>query len=213
MYFLDIEESVTLSIDLLHLMGQSLKGANVLTWTTSNEINSNHFEIETKTDTSNFIKIGVVQAKGNTATQSTYSFTHYYPQAAVNYYRLKMVDNNNKFKYSNIIALRTDGTAVTIDRIYPNPFKDRIEASVVLTSAQLLTTNLYDANGRIIRSQQVQSVRGLNTVRLDNLINISSGIYFLEIKSNEGVVTLFTYFSAVKRLVSFDLQLHTGRFH
>ena len=98
----------TLPIKLLSFTGK-LQNENVkLNWSTSFEQNSKGFEIEKSLDGINFRKIGFVAGAGNSNATRSYSFTD--PQRAVefNYYRLKLVDIDNKFDYSDVVLVKND---------------------------------------------------------------------------------------------------------
>jgi hypothetical protein len=86
-----------------------------LQWQTTNEENTSHFEVERKLDNeSNFTPAGTVAAKGNSSQTSTYNFLDkdILPKGRRFTYRLKMVDNDGKFTYSNTIQLINEGDKI-----------------------------------------------------------------------------------------------------
>ncbi len=180
-----VTSAQTLPLSILNFTGHAVKEANVLNWTTVQEINSSHFEVETKTDATDFTKIGRVEATGIGSSEKSYSLIHHYPPLGTNYYRLKIVDKDSKYKYSNIIVLKANGTSVIQNSVYPNPFIDKLEAAIVLNQSEKLDISIYDVNGRIMKSLQMQGIKGFNLIKIDELGNLVPGVYFLKIKNNE----------------------------
>jgi len=73
-------------------------------WNTIQKQNTSAFIIEYSTNAAAFTKIGTVSATGNSNNTGSYTFTHKNPQNGINYYRLKMVDADGKFTYSNVVS-------------------------------------------------------------------------------------------------------------
>lgn len=74
-------------------------------WQTRQEINNNYFDVERSTNGNSFSSIGQINAKGNSQTISNYSISDNTPAAGKNYYRLKEVDNDGHYTFSNVISL------------------------------------------------------------------------------------------------------------
>jgi hypothetical protein len=87
-----------------------------LSWTTAEEINSNHFAVERSADASHWQAIGTVTAKGFSSIAVNYSFIDESPSSGVNYYRLQIVDNDGKYKYSAVKVVRS---SLTKDSVFP----------------------------------------------------------------------------------------------
>ena len=168
-----------LPIDLLTFTGKKAGKDNFLQWSTAQEINSDHFELENWTDNTAVSKIATITAKGYSSIQSNYSYIHRSPAGIVNYYRLKMVDKDNRSVYSNVVAIKTDGTAAGLNTVYPNPFRDRIDLVVTTEKAQKLSIRIIDINGRNLREVEVNAIKGLNQFSIKNLDNMASATYFI----------------------------------
>jgi hypothetical protein len=137
----------TLPIDLLSFTGK-LQNENVkLTWSTSSEQNSKGFEIEKSFDGINFRKIGFVAGAGNSNSTRTYSFTD--PQRAVefNYYRLKLVDIDNTFEYSDVVLVKN---AFGKQDVYlaGNPITNSINIQFAKIPNGKVSVSIYDMKGR-----------------------------------------------------------------
>lgn len=186
LYFLASPGTI-LPINLLSFNGKRVGKDNLLQWSTAQETNSHHFDIENSIDNTSFNKIGTVTARGNSSVQSDYNFVHNNPAAALNYYRLKLVDIDGRASYSKIIAIKSDGTAVTINTVYPIPFTNKIELAVSAIATEKMTFLIYDVDGRLMRSMDGTLVKGLNIIDINGLNSLSSGTYFIEIRTTENI--------------------------
>ncbi|MEQ1553008.1 MAG: T9SS type A sorting domain-containing protein [Ferruginibacter sp.] len=166
-----------LPIKLISFTGQIEKDKNNLTWQTASEINSSHFEVEQSIDGLTFKKIGNIKSNGKSTTNLTYNFTHASPFSGNNYYRLKMVDIDGKFEYSNIVFLKLQSSNSLIS-IYPNPTSNIINIERYNTIAQL---QLYDVSGRKINEWKTAQP----TIDVSNFV---SGNYILKIVLKTGEV-------------------------
>lgn len=114
-----------LPVELLSFTGQHTEKGNLLTWATTNEIQNKGFEVENSKDGLRFDKIGFVAGKGTSSQVQNYRFEDAAPLESaekVVYYRLKQLDFDGGFEYSNIISIRINGKN-TIG-VFPNPGKD-----------------------------------------------------------------------------------------
>ena len=165
-----------------------------LTWTTANEINNKGFEAEKSTDSKNFLAIGFIKSKGNTAAETNYDFTDAAVQEGMNYYRLKQTDKDGNFIYSSIIKIAyTNGNANTIT-IAPNPFSNNTSISFILPQSQKVAIQIFDMNGRLIKtianSQMQAGVHQLtwNTTN-ENGTAVAPGMYYLKLNAGNYVET------------------------
>ncbi len=93
---------ITLPVVLSQFTATKKQDVVQLQWKTDQEQNSREFIIERSADGNNYSAIGAVAAVGNSNSAQYYSFTDNVPQKGNNYYRLKFVDNDDKFNYSLI---------------------------------------------------------------------------------------------------------------
>ncbi len=141
-----------------------------LYWQTANEINTSHFTVEHSIDGINFIGIGNVNAAINSNTQKSYEFNHINPVKGLNYYRLKMVDQDGLFTYSQIEKIKLDGDKkITIS---PNPAKDNIV--IEHNIGKRSTIKLIDMLGRVLKSI---SVNNNTSQTILNVATLPSGVY------------------------------------
>jgi hypothetical protein len=149
-----------------------------LSWTTTDEHNNSHFDIERSDNGQAYTTVGSVQGAGGIT--NTYHFTDNGPLAAVNYYRLKQVDIDGKSTYSRILVLRSDIGAITA-KAAPSVFTSFINLSYKLQKEERISIRLIDMNGRILKTWYTRGDAGVNTFNLDGLDKLARGIYTLEL--------------------------------
>lgn len=149
----------------------------VLKWKTESEINVSHYEIERSIDARNFEKVLVKTAAGLLAPV-TYDITDLNPNKGINYYRLKEIDNDGKYFYSNIIRVDLNKKYTVV--INPNPAKNKIFIS---GSENFKEVQLINNTGAIVKRWNK------NITSFFNIENIPSGMYFVKLISDDEVQT------------------------
>ena len=150
----------------------------VLNWTSADEMNTYQFNIEKSSNGVLFNTAGTVQANGMGA--ASYNFTDIISANTLNYYyRLKMIDRDGKFHFSNIIRVQNSNATVKFS-LFPNPGHDYITIASELKQEAIIT----NVSGQLIR--KINLVPGDQTVNIDALI---PGVYF--IKTNSAVIKFF----------------------
>ena len=159
-------------------------GASLLEWSTSMETGSSHFEIERSTDGSGFTTIGTVAAKGAGTTTSYYSFTDSKPAAGLNYYRLKMVDQDGSEAYSAIRSVDFGTGAVVSLNIYPNPAANMLHIVISNTTgvASILVINMQ---GQVVRTVQTTAAAATDIPVND----LARGVYMVEVNTGAAKYT------------------------
>lgn len=94
-----------LPVELVEFTGIAGGGINLLHWETASEVNCDYFVVERSHDDLHFHPIGKVPGSGNSTVWRQYGFTDDMPYGDVTYYRLKEVDFNGTFYYSDIVRL------------------------------------------------------------------------------------------------------------
>lgn len=177
-----------LPIVLTPLKGSYSKGIAHLTWSSLQEINSSHFEIQKSTDGVNFIQLGRVNANGNSETEVNYSFDDIKASAGINYYRLKLVDKDGFYQNSNTVAVNVNIKGVNITGIYPAPFSDKVNVTVSTEVNEHALIMLLDNTGKLLRTQQNVLSKGINNIIVDNLSNLAKGFYIIRIYAGKSVI-------------------------
>ncbi|MEQ9230223.1 MAG: hypothetical protein RIF46_06035, partial [Cyclobacteriaceae bacterium] len=100
-----------------------------LEWQTASEQNADRFIVEYSTDGENFISTGEVKAAGESTVLIDYEFIHPNPQKGVNYYRLKQMDLDGQFEYSEVKSVTIRPMNFAVAEIFPNPATDMLHVN------------------------------------------------------------------------------------
>lgn len=174
-----------LPLQLLSFTANHYNSQNVLHWKTAEEINTAQFEIERSADGNLFKALNIIKAKG--ANGNTYTYYDVQPLTATNFYRLKMIDKDGSFTYSNTCKLNNKSS---IDiTLYPNPVKNNLSILLNSKSASGLETIITDINGKILYSYNFLAILGQSNYNI-NISSLAKGIYFLKISSKNKQETL-----------------------
>lgn len=152
-----------------------------LNWNTEFEIDSKEFVVE-RSEATEFRSVGNVYSNGNSSTKKNYSFNDKNENTGITYYRLKNVDLNGKFTYSEIRNVKGIGVVNDVT-IFPNPARSNSKISVVGVTANS-SIQLLDFSGKVLKN--INS----NTVNLIDLSGTKNGTYLIRIidKSTNEVV-------------------------
>jgi ELWxxDGT repeat protein len=170
--------SSILPIALSEFKGLLSGNDGLLSWTTSSEQNTSHFEIERSTDRKNFTKAGTVTAAGNSSVEKQYAYTDRNITslgAAVVYYRLKMIDIDNKFSYSRIVAVNINAKDAVV-MLYPNPVRENTTLMISVTKKEKMSYKIIDQNGRTVQQKNIIVNEGSNLVMLETAA-LAAGAY------------------------------------
>ncbi len=187
-----IEGYLNLPVELMSFTGKAERKANVLDWTTASEENSSHFEVQRSSQANReFTSIGEVTATGNSLEQVDYSFIDENRLIGRNYYRLKMVDFDGSFEYSNIILLNNDNNHVNI---YPNPAKNNVFIDYQLENTNEINIQILNELGQVVMNNNSSTNDKRGTLEID-VNHLASGVYFIKIESGN-----YTHFEKILRL-------------
>ncbi|WP_170118745.1 DUF6923 family protein [Dyadobacter jiangsuensis] len=150
-----------------------------LTWSTTEEVNSDRFEIERSTNGKVWVKIGSVRSNGESSILRNYAYTDNSPQNGQNLYRLRMVDTDGTYAFSSIRMVSVENGAVQI-AVYPNPVQDELTIEG-LSGAE--TIRILDVSGRIV----TQDRNGTDqTTHKLGIRYLSNGIYVINVQMRDG---------------------------
>lgn len=182
-YIVNLTAGTTLPLTLLGFSGASSPTGNLLQWTTTQEMNTSHFDIEWSDDGLKFVKIGTEQAGGYTTSTTEYKYLHSRPVNGYNFYRLKMVDNDGRYTYSAIIKLsaQISNSGITV---FPNPVTNRLQLNIQASKNELIVFHLYSAAGKWVASKTFTVLKGNNSLAWD-ITTAAAGLYFISSGSKE----------------------------
>jgi hypothetical protein len=167
-----------LSVTLLKFDAKVINDAIGINWKTADEKDFSHFEIMKSSDAKEFAVLGTISANNS----KYYNFTDNNPTQTLNYYRLKMVNNDGSFDMSKVISVifETGSNFVNVE----NPAKNG--EFMVSTSMKNPSFTLLTSNGSKIEATVISN--GMNKFIVKPINNVS-GLYFLNIVSDNKVVT------------------------
>jgi len=163
-------------------------GQVVLNWETATEVNNQGFEIERRTETSEFRTIGFVEGYGTTTEPRSYVYTDRTADMGVNYYRLKQVDFNGTYAYSDEVEIEVNGP-LTFDlaQNYPNPFNPSTSIKYSVPESGNIRLSVFNIVGEevaVLVNGFSQS--GFFEVTFD-ASNLPSGVYLYKLQSANSV--------------------------
>jgi hypothetical protein len=162
-----------------------------LNWSTTEELNNQGFDVERKSTTGAWIKLGSVEGHGTVTTPQSYSFLDRNVNSGKFSYRLKQIDYNGNYHYynlSNEISIGTPSKYV-LSQNYPNPFNPVTTISYEIPNGDYVALKVYDLTGKEVASLvNEKQEAGFYSVRFDGA-KLSSGVYFYTLKSGGFVVT------------------------
>lgn len=173
-----------LPLTLLSFTGTKHDRYNELQWATGMEQNVSHFEVERSIDGSNYSSIAHVTAN-NIATGSSYSYKDLLTGLGLAenvYYRLRMVDVDGQFTYSNVIILRVN---TETDLVIANPFTSGLKITFTSKQVQTIRIDLYDVKGRWLMRRIVTVQTGINDLEWNNTQYLSAGNYILQLQAKD----------------------------
>ena len=194
-----IKDSFT-PVELVSFRAKTQKGNVMLTWQTASEVNNNGFEIERASISSgaelSWQKIGFVKGNGSTTTAKDYSFTDK-PKGGTEFqYRLKQIDFDGTFRYSNVVkASLTNVKTFLLEQNYPNPFNPSTKISYQLAENCLVTLKVYDVlgNGVAVLVNEWQEAGSYNAEFATDTKVFASGMYIYKIHAGD--------FSQIKKML------------
>ena len=177
-------------VTLLNFNGRIQNSITHLNWDVENEINFDRYEVERSVDGRAFVTLGNVHAIGSSSVTQRYHFEDYkLPAETYIFYRLKMIDIDGTYSYSQIIKLKRDRSAEDgLITITPNPFSDKIVLLYESTQPDKVRVSITDSKGSLIKQKMFLVEEGINQLYV-NGANLPTGLYFVTVKDRSKKVT------------------------
>ena len=180
-----------LPVELTSFTASINNNAVALRWNTATEVNNYGFDIErrmVKSEQSmvnSWTKIGFVSGNGTSSVQHSYSYADNSASFGTYAYRLKQIDNDGMFKYSQESEVSLSPKTSALRQNYPNPFNPTTQISYDVATVGSVRLAVYDILGRevavLVNEQQAP---GSYTAQF-NASQLSSGIYFFKLTTNQ----------------------------
>jgi hypothetical protein len=146
-----------LPVNIVSFSVKSQEQSTQVLWATTQETNSERFEIEHRLNGSTWNKIGEIASHQESSDMKNYSFLHTNPSGGANYYRLKMIDKDNSFAYSRIRSIHFD--TKNEFNVYPNPVTDKL---LFKNFERIKEVTLYNPSGKQVFRKKNVSVQGID---------------------------------------------------
>ena len=166
-----------------------------LNWTTYSEINNYGFYIERSPDNINYEEIGFIKGSGTSTVENTYSYIDTDSKNAGDYYyRLKQIDFDGTYEYSEIMKLAVAAPKnYRLEQNYPNPFNPVTTIKFQIPEASEIALTVYDLSGKEIKTLlNEQKSAGYYNIEWNGTNNsgmqVSSGVYIYKLRTNTGFV-------------------------
>ena len=152
----------------------------LMSWSTAQEFNNNNFEIQRSTDGSNWTVIALVMGMGTSTTTTQYSYTDKNMTAATVYYRIRQVDIDGKFEYSDVKTIRSN-QAAAVAKIYAANNMVNVEFNAATEGT--VTVRMLNTNGQLVAEQHFQQAQ--YRISMNNY-GKGAGLYVIQVSDNMG---------------------------
>ena len=183
--FIPIGVASALPVELLSFTGHKIDKAIQLDWTTVTEQDNQGFEIQKSSDGRDWDIIGWVDGNGTSTRTIEYDFIDKFPFIGDNYYRLKQMDYDGRFDFSDIILVQNIGAGSAIS-VLPNPTPGPFSVVVENPKNKKMTVTLFDSTGKLIYESGLIEDKTLWRKDFDL---IQREMYFISVQIGEEVLT------------------------
>ncbi|MEN0049489.1 MAG: T9SS type A sorting domain-containing protein [Bacteroidota bacterium] len=170
-------------VELTYFKAKSMEKGIVLNWTTASETNNLGFDIERSTNGKTWKKVAFVEGHLTTLTAQHYEYIDVQAYEGQSYYRLKQMDTDGEYEYSEIITVQYQANSPDFS-IFPNPSEDVITLALPEElKYEDVRITLFDNLGRMIKQEMIAG----NELKISDLKN---GIYLLvaDVKQNRYAI-------------------------
>lgn len=183
-------DSTPLPVTLLSFQVKKQENSALLSWKTTEQTNASHFEVQRSTDAKSFATIKNIPVKGEGKSTENYSYDDYLTSilAPRLYYRLKMVDKDGTFAYSQLRTILIQESKTSLITAYPNPFRETLQVTLGNSSNEEVFVTITSTNGVPIFARKLTAKNGI--VSIPSLKAMKAGVYLLTIHTLSESKTL-----------------------
>jgi hypothetical protein len=172
----------SLPVKLLNFNGnKNNETTDILVWQVADEMNMKNYEVQISDNDFDFKTIGVVAISNSSSTNKTYDFTNNVISSSINFYRLKMVNVDGSFAYSNILKLSNKQKNINTLDVMPNPAKSNLFVHINADKVHSSSIEIVNILGQIIFRKNIQIIKGINTMPI-NVSNLPRGVFFIKVE-------------------------------
>lgn len=174
-----------LPVEFLYIRAKQEVDENVIEWATAMEENNSHFIVQRTHDGASWESLGEVGGAGFSSNVMRYEFKDLQPYSDVNYYRVKQVDYDGKFDYSETVMVNSLVEHANINlKVFPNPATDYVQVKWGEQEEKGKIV-LLGLNGNIVAEH---TPNHHNAVTLD-LTSVKDGVYFIQFVGSTSTKT------------------------
>lgn len=183
------ESQQALPVELIGFSGLASANSVTLTWSTTTEKNNFGFDIERTSDQYNFEKIEFIQGHNTTTSRKNYQYIDENLTQGHYYYRLKQIDFDGNFTYSEVIEVQVVVVGVIkLNQNYPNPFNSSTSISYELSKDEKVEISIYNINGQeVLNLVSMYLPAGFHTVEWEGNDyfgnSVPTGVYYCQLKT------------------------------
>ncbi len=179
-----------LPVELSLFTAELINNSVLLRWSTATELNNYGFDVERKSGNNEWIKIAFINGLGNSNSPKEYSFTDNNLVGSNKFqYRLKQIDSDGKYKYSDIVEISFVPNEFALSRNFPNPFNPVTKIRYQLPKESRVSIKLFDILGAEVKELvNEQKEAGVYEINL-NASELPSGTYIYRIIAGDFVQT------------------------
>lgn len=187
--FVTLSFDTPLPVELVSFTGARVGKKVNLAWQTVTELNNSGFEVERSKDDANWIKIAFVEGYQTTNSPKFYNFTDQPGSSEKLYYRLKQIDNDGTFEYSNVVEMaEIVPKNFFLSQNFPNPFNPATTIEFSIPEQGFVTLKIYDMTGReVVTLFDGVMEPGFHSINF-NALNIAGGNYLYKLKWNNSMI-------------------------
>lgn len=175
------ESGSALPVELINFKVRNDHKKVSLNWRTASETNNSHFLIQRKTR-DDWKRLGKVNGSGTTMEPQAYQFYDPNPQQGINYYRLKQVDFDGSYEYSNIKSVKVNGKDFRSISLFPVPASDILNVNFSTGISKNMQVLIRNTEGQVVYRKSILFRKG-ETTHTFPISSISQGTYFIHIQS------------------------------
>jgi len=191
---LKYDDTTYVPVEFVSFQGKSVNNTIVLKWITATELNNYGFEILRSVNLTDWEIRGFVSGNGTTTEHNFYIFQdseflndHYF-------YKLKQIDFNGNYNFSEIIEVEIQINNYSLSQNYPNPANPKTSIAFSIPEKTIIKINLYSVTGEMIKELlNEEKEKGIYTIDV-KLNGYASGMYFYRMTTNSG-------YTAIKKLI------------
>lgn len=186
-----LERQSVLPVELISFDGYQSSEAVELEWMTATEINNEYFQVERASDGRNFSVLSTVNGAGTTTLPRHYQIKDKRPFSGINYYRLKQVDFDGAFSYSDIVVVNIKAERI---ELFPNPVASTLHVRLSAFADTQVNYQISNITGSTILEGMTRTDAGVVTISLDEVQSFQAGTYIVNIISEGGAAVSKKFF-------------------